>query len=162
MAGLRWEKNYSRNYDLSNPNTMKVIIIILLVISMILLGGSLYAYMSTTEFLKSADTAEGVVLKLIPVEGDETTYAPVFGFKDRSGESHVIESSSSSNPPAFERGEKIEVIYDPEKPQNARINSFFNLWGGAVILGIVGIFFLIFGLIFYVIKKKSIGLKSER
>ena len=64
--------------------------------------------------------------------------------KNRNNETIVFVSSTATNPPGYAKGEKIEVLYFPAKPQEARINSFFSLWGGSVILGVMGaIFFLI-------------------
>jgi hypothetical protein len=159
MAEISWERNYNKNYDLSNPKTFNILIGILLALSIILSGVSLYSYLSTSSFLKNAKTAEGTVVKLLPVEDAENnsiTYKPVFEFKDQNGKSYVVESGTSSDPPAFKKGEKVEIFYDPASPGNAKINSFFSLWGITLIFGAVGVFFLLFAALFLFIKKRVI------
>ena len=161
MVEFSWERNYSKtkSFDLSNPKVRKIMIIGLILTGIFLLGLSFHFYVSTSSYLKSAKSVEGTVIKLLPIEDDEnnTTYAPVFEFKDQAGQSHVIESSLGRNPPAFEKGQKVEVLYDPASPQNAKLNEFFSLWGVAVIVGFIGMLSLIFGLILFFIKKEKIN-----
>lgn len=53
-------------------------------------------------------------------------------------------STAGSNPPSYSKGQKVEVLYLTTEPQNAKINDFFSIWGGSVILGgLGGVFFLI-------------------
>ena len=81
---------------------------------------------------------------------DEAVFGPVVHFTSQNGEAVEFVSSTGSNPPSYSRGERVEVLYQPEEPQNAKINSFFSLWGGPVILGgLGGVFFLVgAGLVF--------------
>jgi len=159
MANIKWERNYNKNYDLSNPKMLNIIIGVLVVIGAVLSGASYYFYTSTTEFLETAKRTEGIVVKLLQEqdgENNSTTYRPVFEFTDESGKDHVIESGTSSNPPAFKKGETVEILYAPASPEDAKINSFFSLWGISLIFGIVGGFFLAFGAVFLFIKKRVV------
>jgi hypothetical protein len=54
-------------------------------------------------------------------------------------------SSASSNPPGYHVGETVPVLYLDSNPYNAKLNSFFSLWGGALILGCIGAVFLSIG-----------------
>jgi hypothetical protein len=77
-------------------------------------------------------------------------------FIDQKGEKIEFTSSTSSNPPRYSKGEKVEVLYLPTEPEKAKINSFFALWGGVVILGgMGGVFFLIGTSIVLVISLKG-------
>ena len=53
--------------------------------------------------------------------------------------------------------EKVDVLYIPEYPNEAKIKSFFSLWGGATILGTLGLVFFIIGgsIIAYNMTKKN-------
>ena len=158
MAEISWEENNSKtmNYDQSNPKTKKKILIrASIIIGAILLGFSLYSLISTSLFLKKAKKAEGIVLELIASKDseNETLYAPVFEFKDQSGQSYVIRSSTYTNDYVFKVGQKVEVLYDPSSPQKARINSFFNIWGFVVVLGGIGGVFFIVGVVLLKMKK---------
>ncbi len=106
---------------------------------------ALFLYQGTQSFLTEAARAEGTVVNFMQTDSSHgVTYAPVVHFVNRNNETTVFVSSTSSNPPGYEKGEKVEVLYFPAKPQDARINSFFSLWGGSVIFGVMGtIFFLI-------------------
>ena len=46
-------------------------------------------------------------------------------------------------PAATEVGETVDVFFDPNAPQNAMLDAFFSLWGGAAITGGLGLVFLL-------------------
>ncbi len=74
------------------------------------------------------------------------TYAPVFVFHDAKGTRHEVTSSVKSSPPAFSRGEKVEVIYDPAKPGQAIIDSFSQRYLFPLVFGGIGGAFALIGL----------------
>ena len=126
---------------------MKILSIIKYLFSLVGLGmlvGAFYLYSNTRAFLETAAKAEGTVTELVRSRSnDSTTYRPVVRFS-QNGHQFEFTSSSGSNPPGYSRGEKVEVFYNPANPQDAKINSFFSVWGGPVILGgLGGVFFLI-------------------
>ncbi|MBQ3240682.1 MAG: hypothetical protein IJB00_05795 [Akkermansia sp.] len=41
---------------------------------------------------------------------------------------YTIRSSLSSNPPAYEVGEKVEMLYPADKPEDAVPNTFWGLY----------------------------------
>ncbi len=114
-------------------------------IGIAMLAGALYIYDDTRSFLSEAVRTEGTVVNFMQAYSRRgITYAPVVHFVNRNNETVVFVSSTATNPPGYATGEKVEVLYFPAKPQEARINSFFSLWGGSVILGVMGsVFFLI-------------------
>ena len=96
----------------------------------------------TVEFKSKAESAEGTVIEMQPRHSDgSTTYAPVVEFETAGGELVTYHSSSSSSPPAYDVGESVEVLYDPNDPSEAKINSFFNLWFLPLLLAGMGIVF---------------------
>ncbi len=76
-----------------------------------------------------------------------TVYFPVFTFTDAQGTVHTIHSSSGSSPPDYEVGDSVPVLYSPNDPENAKIDSFFSVWGISLITGILGGIYLPAGLI---------------
>lgn len=138
---------------------MKTLIFIKYLFAIIGFGmmvGSFFLYQNTATFLENAITAQGVVIDLVRSRSsDSTTYAPTIRFKSKQGTTIEFTSSTSSNPPSYSRGEKVEVLYEPIQPHSAKINSFFSVWGGTVIVGGIGsVFFLIgFGIILSGIRK---------
>ncbi|MCY1401675.1 hypothetical protein D9M71_167980 [compost metagenome] len=126
-------------------------------VGVVLLIGGAIAYKSSEEFLLEAVSTPGTVVALVKSRSsDSITYQPVVEFVGNDGKSFDFTSSSGSNPPSYSVGEKVEVLYPPANPQDAKINSFFDLWGGAVVMAVMGgIFFLIGGLIFLIGKLKN-------
>jgi len=124
---------------------MKVIEYTFTIIGLGMLVGAAFIYRSTDLFLAEAIKTEGTVVELVQSQSDDSTiYRPVVQFTSQNGQEIEFVSSSGSNPPSYSRGEKIEILYHSKDPQNAKINDFFSLWGGPVILGgIGGVFFLV-------------------
>ena len=137
---------------------MSVIKYIFTLIGLGLLVGAFLWYSGTKEFIETAVSTEGTVIDLHRSRSsDSDTYAPVVEFRTSQGQIVEFTSSSSSNPPSYSVGESVEVLYDDSSPQHAKIKSFFSLWGGALIIGVIGaVFFLIgFSIIFFGAKRKK-------
>ncbi|MFC6633346.1 DUF3592 domain-containing protein [Microbulbifer taiwanensis] len=115
-------------------------------IGLAMLIGTFLLYSNTRDFLKTAITTDGTVVALVPSRSSNSvTYAPVIQFQDKTGRLVEFMSSSSSNPPSYDEGEKVEVFYQASAPESARINGFFSLWGLPTILGGLGILFFLVG-----------------
>ena len=137
--------------------TIKIIKYLFSAIGLGMLVGSFLLYQNTASFLTNAIKAEGVVVNLVASRSsDSTTYRPTVRFKTIEGSMVEFTSSTGSNPASYSRGEKVTVLYLPQQPDEARIDSFFSLWGGATIVGGLGsVFFLIgFGMIIYGVRKQ--------
>lgn len=125
--------------------TLILIKVIFLIVGLGMLAGSFYWAQQTQQFLQSAVKTKGEVIDLLRSRSsDSTTYKPVVRFNTAEGQEIEWVSNVSSNPPSYQRGESVEILYSSAAPQDAKINSFFGLWGGSVIIGILGsVFFLI-------------------
>lgn len=155
--------NNSRNFNAHSRDFMKkasIINKIFLVIGIGMLIGSFFMYSNTKEFLNSAIETEGVVTELVRSHSsDSIMYRPIFEFKTQEGKTVEITSSVASNPPSYSRGEKIDVLYQESAPEKAKINSFFSLWGATLIVGVIGLVFLliaVFTLVFGLLKNKKV------
>jgi hypothetical protein len=112
-----------------------------------MLGGAGYLVADTRHDIAVGASAEGVVIDLIlsrDSDGDDTYY-PRVRFATPTGESVEFTGSVGSTPAAFDVGEAVAVLYDPADPQDARIDSFFQLWFGPLILGFLGFVFTAIG-----------------
>jgi hypothetical protein len=124
-------------------NTVKYLFI---AFGLVMLAGALFWYLNTKSFIKAAASAQGTVVELIPVRSDgSTTYKPLVRFTTAKGGAIEFSSSSSSNPPGYEVGETVEVYYLEGSPRDAKVSGFFSLWGGAVIVGGMGLVFFAIG-----------------
>ncbi|HEY9126842.1 MAG TPA: DUF3592 domain-containing protein, partial [Acidobacteriaceae bacterium] len=86
-------------------------------------------------------------------QNHSVTFAPVFTFVSLDGRSHSITSNSSSNPAGFEVGDTVHVLYDPAAPSGAKIDTFWQLWGIAVVFGGIGATFTPIGIVSLVIAR---------
>ena len=100
----------------------------------------------TRIFIGKAQEVKGTVMQMVYSRSSSSSgsgggYAPVYQFKTLDGQSIVIQDSLSSNPPRFQVGQEIDVLYEPGNPQKARINKWMNLYFVPVLLGGMGLIF---------------------
>ena len=75
----------------------------------------------------------------------EEYYFPVVIYVSSDGRPHRVHMSIGSSSPSHEVGDEVTVLYNPEQPLDARIQSFGSsalMWILPVITGILGIAFL--------------------
>jgi hypothetical protein len=108
-----------------------------------LLTGSGYSLVHTRAAIARAVPADGTVVDLIAsadADGD-TMYYPRVRFRTRTGDMQEFTGGVGSKPAAFDVDEGVKVLYDPERPGDARIDTFFQLWFLPLLLGGMGIIF---------------------
>ena len=72
-------------------------------------------------------------------------YYPVVEFVSRDGRSHTVHMTEGSSAPSHEVGDEVTVLYNPERPLEARIQSvgsYALMWILPGITGILGLAFL--------------------
>lgn len=86
--------------------------------------GSFASYHQTQKFLKTSLSTKGTVVDMATQSGKTTTYAPIIEFK-RPGtlQTYRFRHSVSSSHPSYRIGDRVNVLYDPVHPENARINA---------------------------------------
>jgi hypothetical protein len=104
-------------------------------------------------FLQAASRTTGTILEMRPVRATRHgagTLIPVFRFTASDGRGYVIVSGVSVRAAVFRVGETVPVLYRPEQPQTAVLDSFGPLWQYACVFGIVGaVFFAFPAFLFY-------------
>jgi len=114
-----------------------------LIVGLILTGVSV-------SFLSDAKHARGTVVALEWREDhtggsrrkrahDDPVAYPVVAFTSADGVRRTFRSSFGSNPPSYEKGEHVEVLYDADSPGDARIKGFASLWLLPLIFGGIGL-----------------------
>jgi hypothetical protein len=104
-------------------------------------------------FLKRAVATEGTVLghemraSSSSSGGTSTSYHPVVQFVTADGQPVQYTERFGSSPPSHDVGETVPVKYDPSQPDKARIATGFRLWFGPVLVGGMGLVFLVVGVI---------------
>lgn len=127
-------------------------LIIFGLVGIILLSIGGFLYYRQTQFLERARETEGLVVNLVP---NDNMYAPVIRFFLPNGDEVVFQSSLSSSPPRYEVEETVTIYYDPEKPDDARIGNWFDLWFAPLLLSIMGGIFSVVGIIVFVAVRRS-------
>ena len=137
---------------------MTIIALIFLLVGGISLFFAYKKYQDTKKFIQKAISAEGVVIKVdermeTSTDSDGYTtnvkmYTPVIKFLTQDGKEIVFTSQvSTNNKNAWKVDQKLVVLYDPEDPQKARINKRTNLYFLPIILTIIGLVFMLLGMI---------------
>ena len=105
--------------------------------------GTYYAWSISEDLVANGLHARGTVIDLAYRRDDDGggTYVPVVEFLDSAGETRIYHSTSGSNPPAYDRGERVDLYYDRENPERAMIDSFTDRWMLPLILGVMATVF---------------------
>src|SRR5690349_9784154 len=87
--------------------------------------------------------AVGVVRSFELVESGDSDVPPasypVIQFHTPDGKAHEFQSNVGSS---WGVGQRVEVLYDPDTPSRARVNSFRDLWLGPALSGGMGLLLL--------------------
>ena len=124
---------------------------IMIFFGLVFLCISLWQCIATLAFVNTAVSAEGrIVAPDISTIGRKVSkrreYRSVFVYHDDLGKQHRIETSSGFSSPEFKVGELVPVLFRPDAPSEAKINTFWNLWSFTINSTIVGSIFLSFGI----------------
>jgi hypothetical protein len=122
-GNIRWAdpvtvQNALRNAKRAN----RFAIPILLIAGAGLLCLGIHLHNTTAVFLEKAVSGPGVVVEQVASHSsDSTTYAPVVEF-EHEGRTYRFKDSVGSSPPSYRTGDAVGVLYDPSRPDNARID----------------------------------------
>ncbi len=132
---------------------MKKIAILFLAIGILLLFASGFLVSDHYQFISSAKIGKGTVIDLEYEQGSGKNnlgiYYPVITFIAQDGKTYTIRSSSGSNPPEYNKGEKVDIRYNPNNPNDVLLNDFFSQWGPVLLTGVFGLFFGGVGLVIW-------------
>jgi Ca2+/Na+ antiporter len=135
-----------------------VIVAVFLIVAGITLTIAIISGISTGRAMAREQSAPGQVVDLTlrtsqggrnsqgTYQAPQDYYYPVVEFSLPDGTPKTVQLSEGSWPPAYEKGEQVTILYDPEKPLNARIQSTSSsilMWLLPGITGVVGVSFLI-------------------
>ena len=119
-----------------------------LALGVVLLVGGAIAFVHTERFVSGSERATGTVIDLssrTDSDGD-VMYHPVVRFTTAEGRTVQFVSGTGSSPASQSEGDSVEVLYDPDDPQDAKLSGFFDLWLWPFALSALGVAFLVFGL----------------
>lgn len=116
---------------------------ILLISGIILIGITFYLANKTWSFIQSSEETSGIVIGMRHSisnnnDSDSKTYTPVISYTDHNNHKHKFASKVSTSSPRYKKGEKVQILYHREQPNQAEINTFLSLWTGELIFGFLG------------------------
>jgi hypothetical protein len=128
---------------------MKIFIWVFGGIGAILLVIGAILFLQERSFLAAAETATGTVTDFdLSSDSDNSySYCPVINFATKSGQKVEYHANVCSAPPAYDVGDHVQVIYDPENPRKVQMDSFWGKYVGPLVLLLVGGPFLLIGLL---------------
>ncbi len=107
-------------------------------------------------FIRSSSAAEGIVVALGSVPGStKKSLAPIFRFTAQNGMSFTVSSNIYERPSTWQLGANVRVLYQQDHPDNAHIDSFWQLWMPQFVLGIVGGGFSVIPLLILLGRRRS-------
>lgn len=114
-------------------------------IGLVMLGFAAYLVYAHQQFEKRALTVTGTVVAYhshISYDDNSSTtmYAPEFEYTVK-GKTYNYVTSSSSSFKTYAIGDEVDVLVDPDNPQEVLVNSFMEKWFLPVLLGAMGLAF---------------------
>lgn len=159
---MKYPRRNLQNVDKKLMRTTGIVKYSFSAVGILMFLGAIYFYLNTHNFLNSAITTNGTVIDIersvksvIRSTRTETSYRPVIAFKTENGGLVEFTSATGSNKPGYTKGEVVEVLYQESIPQEARISSFFSLWGMTVILAALGAVFFGIGFSTIILSKRK-------
>lgn len=138
----------------SNVSPEKIIVGLFTGVALLLLLVAVLASANNIIRINREESAAGTVVDLTKrLQYDEEdhdrvigeAYFPVVEFTARDGRRRQVQLSEGSFPPMYEVGDEVTVLYEPDRPTDARIKSGGStalMWILPGITGVLGIAFL--------------------
>jgi len=134
-------------------SSVSLVFNIFLGVGIVMLTITLAILFSVKKFNDSAVKTSGTVIDLIAKGGSKsTTYSPVVTYNDKAGVKHRYVSNVSSSPAGYNIGDQVEIYYNPNDPDDAKIAGWREYFGALI----TGLFALVFGLIglgYHIVRK---------
>jgi len=126
---------------------------VLVMVGLLLVANGVESLSKTQTILTESTRIPGTVVDFveesfnISVRGstDKIIYYPVIEFVDSEGTSRRIKSQFGIYWRLYERGETLEVLFNPRNPDTTKINSFQDVWLTPIVLLIIGLPLLSWG-----------------
>jgi hypothetical protein len=138
-------------------NSLSIMKYIFCIIGLIILLQTFYIYQEKKTFLEKANIASGIVVD------NSTSETPLVSFKIKDGGQKVI-FYGSNNVISYKDNESVEVLYNPDNPNEAEINEFSSLYLAILVLGGIGAIFFLTGFSFFLFdyfKQKKINFLKQ-
>jgi len=132
--------------DLPQPRPFpvgRIVFAVFLGVAVLMLVITVFAAFNAGAARAREATASGRVVELVARRDEDGNefYYPVVEFTPAMGGRQTVQIAEGSWPPAYQVGEAVTIVYDREKPRQARIDSLggaLSQWIVPFITGILG------------------------
>jgi hypothetical protein len=144
----------------SGANVGRIVGTLFMSIGVIMLLVVFYLIYSHQQFEKNAKVVKATITEYQSYEsrddnGNTTVmFTPVFEYEFK-GTKHTYVSTTSSSSRDYEIGQKVDMLVNPDDPQDVLINSFMGKWFLPLLLGIMGSVFSGMGYLVYTLLGKK-------
>ena len=122
------------------PQSCAVVLAIMLALKGIAfaVGGGVW-WQSVHSFVQSAEHTEGTVIEIVKSRNKDGDYmfSPVVEYSDHQGQRHEYHSTTKTKPSFYSVGDKVQMLYDRERPDSANIDHWLSLYLGPLVLGFI-------------------------
>lgn len=121
--------------------------LIFLLVGLGMLGFGGYSYLNTNNQMNEWGRTEGQVIDLSRYSDSEggSSIVPVIRFRAEDGQEYTAEPYQERNTtvdaPNYRVGDTVEVIYNPDNPNDMFINDFMHVWFVPALMGGLGALF---------------------
>jgi Protein of unknown function (DUF3592) len=147
---------------------MKALILlkyVVLSITLVLFSIAGYFFYETYTIIEISKKAQGHVTQITPRSSQnnigraEILFYPSVKFTTNKGQTITFESTFGNHIPTRVLGEKVMVLYNPDAPKQAQIDTFIEVWYKVIISASISGLFVLFSIISIMIapnpKRKS-------
>ena len=122
---------------------------IFLIAGLYLLFGGLISWYQTSKFFQRCEKTKAVVVSHkinTSINNEKTkTLFPIFQYRNpKTGTEYYVQSNVSKH---LNDGQEIEVFFDPNNPENARIADLYHTWMIPISVTFLGVFFTFIGIL---------------
>ncbi len=128
-----------------SPKACRIVAALAFISSLGFFAGAGWACHSSVQKREKWQQAEAQVVQLVKRSssagsrrGTSITYSPRFVFTANDGQRYDVTSPNSSDPPGYDVGERLTVLYPAENPAAAVEHSFMGLWCLPTLLAVIG------------------------
>ena len=102
----------------------------------------------TAQMVNASALARGTVIDNIfrPFAEGGAAYVPVVEFQTRDEQMVRFTDGIGTYPAEYEVGSQVNVLYDPQDVQNARVSSWKRLWFGPTLKPSIGVLPILIGI----------------
>lgn len=124
------------------------LLFILIGIAVVISG--ILAMLKVRRQLAGSAKAMGTVIAFGRIQGKSGyLYCPQVEFAIPSGQIIKFQSELGSQPPAYNVGQQVEVVYTVTNPNKAEIDSMMALWFAPGCMSLMGLAFLFLGIVLF-------------